>query len=246
MKNIKETIPFWITVIAILLVPSYLLCQPPFPGSPGGYGPPGASFRQSPPTLPIEKVSPGVFRLGEIRIQKESRSISFPAHVNMDKGLLEYLLVRSSGKVHESLLRTDVDPYHLQIALLLLGFEGTDRPLSEQGSSERPKGDPVEILVELRQKERSLSFKTEDWIARKTEKGFIGAGVIDWVYTGSAVVQGQFLAHSTGSIVAIYHDPSALVDNASQGGESDEIWFVKEGSVPPVGTPVIVTLKAKN
>jgi hypothetical protein len=48
-----------------------------------------------------------------------------------------------------------------------------------------------------------------------------------------------------GSIIAIYHDPAALIDNASEGGESDKVWFVREGASPPVGTPVTVTIKRK-
>jgi ABC-type proline/glycine betaine transport system ATPase subunit len=33
------------------------------------------------------------------------------------------------------------------------------------------------------------------------------------------------------------------MDNATPGGESNRIWFVKEGTVPPVGTPVEVVIK---
>jgi hypothetical protein len=44
--------------------------------------------------------------------------------------------------------------------------------------------------------------------------------------------------------VAIYHDPAALIDNTTPGGESDEIWFVKEGAVPQAGTLVTVIIKA--
>jgi hypothetical protein len=64
-----------------------------------------------------------------------------------------------------------------------------------------------------------------------------------WVYTGSFSYQGRFVAQDSGSIAAIWHDPVALIDNASPGGESNRIWFVKEGTVPPVGTPVEVVIK---
>jgi hypothetical protein len=54
------------------------------------------------------------------------------------------------------------------------------------------------------------------------------------------------MAQAEGSIIAIYHDPSALFDNASPGGESDRVWFVKEDAVPPVGTPVTLTISVRN
>jgi hypothetical protein len=194
----------------------------------------------------IERVSPGVFSLGDIMIHKETRSVSFPAQVNMDQGLLEYLIVRSSGKVHESLLRTNIEPYNLQIAFLLLGFEGTDRPIMGQGAPEKPKGDPVEIIIQLgKGADGTRGIKGEEWVAKKVNDKMVPTGEIDWVFTGSVVVDRQFIAQAGGSIVAIYHDSGALIDNASPGGESDEIWFVKEGTVPPVGTPVTVMIRAR-
>jgi hypothetical protein len=250
MKNDKLRRSLFIGGFLVLVMTSLLFAQ----GAPVAPPPPIAGedlWRQGLKPLAVERVSPGVFSLGEIKIYKETKSIAFPAKINMDKGLLEYILVKSSGKTHESLLRTDVDPYHLQIAFLLLGFEGTDRPIIEQGSDEKPKGDPVEILIDYTKKsdgavkERSERIKTEEWVARKTNGNLRATGTLDWIYTGSVVNQGQFIAQVSGSIIAIFRDPAALIDNASPGGESDEIWFVKEGMVPPVGTPVTVTIKAK-
>jgi hypothetical protein len=251
MKNVKWRRSLFMVGFLVFVMSSLSFAQnPPQPPPP----PIAAEdlWRQELKPLPVEKVSPGVFRLGEIQIYKETKSIAFPAKVNMDKGLLEYILVRSSGKTHESLFRTDVDPYHLQIAFLLLGFEGTDRPIAAQGSEEKPKGDPVEITIDYTKRgsdavgERKVRIKTEEWVVKKINNSIKDAGKLDWVYTGSVVIQGQFLAQSGGSIIAIYHDPAALIDNASPGGESDEIWFVKEGSVPPVGTPVTIIIKPKN
>lgn len=196
-------------------------------------------------SLPVERVSPVVFRIGDITINKETRSISFPAQINMDKGLLEYLIVQSRGKTHESLLRTKVAPYHLQIAFLLLGFESTDKPLRGQGDPEKPKGEAVDITITYQNKDgKETTIKAEEWVSLRTNTGLKAAGKLDWVYTGSLVIEGRFLAQNEGSIAAIYHDPAALMDNASAGGESDEIWFVKEGVVLPVGTPVTITIKS--
>jgi len=72
----------------------------------------------------LTMISPGVFEMGGVRIVKSERQVEFSAVVNMNRGLLEYLIVGASGKVHESLLRTDTEPYCLHIALLLLGLEG--------------------------------------------------------------------------------------------------------------------------
>jgi hypothetical protein len=216
-------------------------------------------FAQTPPSKapsqikhpefpPVKKVGPGVFRLGEIQIHKRARSVTFPAEVNMDKGLIEYVLVRSSGKTHESLLRTEVDPYLLHIAFLLLGFEGTDQPLAEQGDSGKPSGEPVKITLAYREKgedKKSQRVSVEQWVVKKSNGESREVESMDWVFTGSKIQQGRFLAQVQGSIVAIYRDPVALIDNASPGGESDEIWFVKEKAVPPPGTSVFVVISAR-
>jgi hypothetical protein len=196
-------------------------------------------------TIPAEEVSAGIFRIGDIQINKENRSIIFPALVNMDKGLLEYLLVHSAGKTHESLFRTKVQPYNLQLAFMLLGFKGTDRPLPYQGAPEKPKGEPLEITVTYDKKEnQTTTIRPEEWIVKTEANKQKDIGALNWVFTGSMVIERDFLAQREGSIIAIFHDPVAIIDNSSTGGESDKIWFVKEGVVPPVGTPVTVTIKA--
>ena len=246
MKKIIYKIIFLVAGFAILSPLSYstgqvlLSAKSPVPG-------PGEQSSVS-PSPPIEQVGPGIFRLGEIQIHKDTRSVIFPAQVNMDKGLLEYLIVRSTGKVHESLLRTDIEPFHLQIAFLLLGFEGTDRPIAHQGSREIPTGDPVEIAIAYRKGGEGQEHKigVHEWVANKIENQLKDIGALKWVYTGSQIFDGRFRAQVEGSIVALWHDPVALVDNASPGGESNRIWFSKEGTVPPVGTPVTVIIKAKN
>jgi len=62
-------------------------------------------------------------------------------------------------------------------------------------------------------------------VVKKINNSIKDAGKLNWVYTGSAVVQGQFLAQSGGSIIAIYHDPAALMTTPHQ-----EVRVTKSGS----------------
>jgi hypothetical protein len=197
------------------------------------------------PTNPMEKVSPGMYRIGEVTIDKKARSVSFPAVVNMQRGLLEYVVVRSGGKTHESLLRTKAEPYDIQLACLLLGLEGTDTPLPFQGAPAKPKGEPVTISIFLPGVTGAAgTVQPEQWIAHLVDKQLKDVANLQLVFTGSITRNGRFIAQQEGSIAALYHDPVALIDNASPGGEVNRSWFVREGSVPPVGTPVTVVIKA--
>lgn len=194
----------------------------------------------------VQKIGPGLFALGEVRLNKSAKSISFPAVVNMNKGMLEYILVRNGGKTHESLFRTSVDPLQVHYAMLLIGAEGTDQPLARQGDTETPKGNPVEIAVSYLKEGKMTSYRPESWVSKKLDDKMVDAGSLQWVFTGSMTSNGRFMAQAEGSIIAIFRDPSALFDNASPGGESDRIWFVNESAVPPVGTPVTLTINLKN
>jgi len=200
--------------------------------------PPPVDDAMAPPP-PVKMVSPGVYEMGGIRIIKNENRIEFPAEVNMDKGLLEYVLVGNSGKVHESLLRTAISPYALQISLLLLGVEGSMKPLGEQGQAAMPEGDRVAILVSRQDKGAEKKVPVEQWIAG----GVQPAGTMPWVFTGSTVMNGVFMAQSEKSIVALFHDPVALIDHQLTEGASDDIWHVDSAAVPPVGTKVTVVIE---
>jgi len=251
MINRKRTSVAIVTITAFFLMLSCLYAQSPFPPPPGPPSgpalPPGAPFIEpQAKAAPIIQLSPGVFRLGDIEINKKNKNISFPAAVNMDKGLLEYALVRTGGKTHESLLRTNIEPYNLQIAFLLLGFEPTDRPLRGQGDPDKPRGEPIEISISYDKVGKLVTIKPEEWMVQKNKDKDTDIKKLEWVYTGSVIWNGRFMTQMEGSIIAVYHDPVALIDNASEGGESDKIWFVKGGAAPPPGTPVKVTIKGKN
>ncbi|MBI5558639.1 MAG: hypothetical protein HY885_13485 [Deltaproteobacteria bacterium] len=210
---------------------------PPPPLPPAMKPPQGGGGMASPP--PLRMVSPGVFEMDGCRIVKKQNRVEFPAEVNMDKGLLEYILVENAGKVHESLLRTRISPYTLQIALLLLGVEGSLHPLAEQGENRTPEGDRVKIWVSWQDKGKEKKVPVEQWIAKDGK----AAGALPWVFTGSVVVDGVFLAQADKSMVALFHDPSALIDHQLAEGASDEIWQVDSASVPPAGTAVTVIIE---
>lgn len=205
------------------------------PPAPAGPGDGGAQL------APVETAK-GVFRIGDVLINKAERSISFPAEVNMDKGMLEYLLVHRKGKTHESLLRTSVEPYNLKVAFLLLGFEPTDQPLAGQGDPATPSGERVRITLSADTGSRKEVIPVEKWLINRFGGVARDVEPLNWVYSGSILHQGRFMSQETGQIVAIWHDPVAMIDNASQGGHSNAIWFVKEGTTPAVGTPVQVII----
>ncbi|MEW6221655.1 MAG: YdjY domain-containing protein [Thermodesulfobacteriota bacterium] len=200
---------------------------------------PAQPSQAGPPAPLVRLITPGRFDVGGCQLDKAAGEVSFPAKVNMDKGLLEYVVVAAGGKVHESLLRTEVEPFALQMALLLAGLEGTLSPLPAQGASELPSGDPVRLTVRWDAGGSPRTVPVEDWLLRRQ----VPASPLPWVFTGSVIDRGVFMAQTERSLVAIYHDPLALIDHRAEDGASDEIWFVNDQAVPPAGTPVTVTIR---
>src|SRR4051812_29609595 len=85
---------------------------------------PLALVAQEPAPKPsVKEVSPGIYEVGAIRLEQKTKTVTFPAAINMDKGPLEYLLVGRNGPTHESLLVTDVSPVELETVMLLLGVK---------------------------------------------------------------------------------------------------------------------------
>jgi hypothetical protein len=207
-----------------------------------------ASAQPTPPAL--KEISPGVFEYNGVQLDKKNHRISFPAIVNQDGGLIEYLLVSDKGKLHESLFSTKVLPHDIHLALLLIGLKepkntgenvpptAIDTPYLQ--SAPKLKGPPVQISVAWTQDGKQKSGPAEDWIFNLKTKQKMSTG--PWTYNGSMIDNGVFLADQELSIVAVITDPTALVNNPRPGYDDDEIWQIPEKSTPPVDTPVVITI----
>ena len=67
-----------------------------------------------------------------------------------------------------------------------------------------------------------------------------------WVYTGSRIIDGRFIAQVEQSVVATYHDPFAMFDHPLATGMDDTLYYVNKQTVPPKGTPVTLVIKPAN
>jgi hypothetical protein len=191
-------------------------------------------------TTTIKQLSADLFQIGEVQINKKTRAITFPGRLNMREGLLEYLLVSTEGKKHESLLLTEAEPYHIHTAMLLLGAKGAPMTTAEQRTaSTNVTGDAISINVEWVDKDGKKSMPAEDLIFNIGTKSEMTRG--PWTYNGSWMFEGTFIAQRERSVVAIIHDHDSLVNNPRPGRENDELWQARMELVPEVGTPVQVS-----
>lgn len=216
-------------------------------------------FAQSPGFQAPKEVAPGIFEIGAIRLDKNASTVTFPTKVNMSDGLVEYILVTNKGPTHESVLATDVSPQNVHMAMLLLGAKGMaigkDAPLPERIDAEylakAPKLDGDRIFITCKWKDASgaeQSSPLERWIVRResvTRRRVTDVAAEDgpWLYTGSFMHEGRFNAEIQGVFGSVVTFPGALINNPRKGANDDAMWFVKNSAIPPVGTPVEVTIK---
>jgi hypothetical protein len=208
---------------------------------------------------PPKEVAPGVFEIGAVRLDKNASTVTFPAKVNMNDGLVEYLLVSPQGAVHESVLVSDAQPQDVHMAMLLLGAKGMAQPkdgkaperIDAEFLAKAPKltGDRVFLTVKWKDEGgREQAAPAERWLTRKifTPKKPAKAVAAEdgpWLYTGSFIYENRFIAQVEGAFVALVTFPSALINNPRTGSNDDHVWFVKTEAVPPVGTPVEFLVK---
>ena len=121
-----------------------------------------------------------------------------------------------------------------------LGLEGTTKPLARQGDPRTPEGDPVSIWIQWGQGGSKKQSPIEEWLRVQSRDAL---GTIPWVFTGSVVINGKFLAQREKSIIAVYRDPVALIDTQLPEGAKHGAWFVNEKKVPPVGTHIMVIIR---
>lgn len=211
------------------------------------------------PDQPVEPVKPAVeklddtrYRIGKVVFDKKNREISFPTKVNMTEGLLEYLVVHQNGKVHESLLATEVSPTHVNLAMTLLRYPASRElyPLpSETGGasnkypdvpSDVKAGARVAIFVEWDDNGKIRRNPVNDWIQHAVKTTAMPQG--PWVYGGSEFFEGKFVPETTGDIAAIFLSPAALINYAGDDNRDDTVWLPYPKRVPAEGTNVTLII----
>jgi len=197
---------------------------------------------------PVARVAPGVLRVGPITVRQAAREVQVPATFAMDGGILEYVACTGYGKLYESLLRAEADAVHLQVALLLAGLVPTRSAggLRYQGDPSTPQGDAVTLSVRWRRGGREYARPVEELITDRARKA--GMRRAPWVFTGSQFRGSEFAAQAEGSLVAVYHDPVALINykpssqSPYRGG--DKGFEVNRKAVPPIGTRATLIIRA--
>lgn len=201
----------------------------------------------------LKEVAPGKFTLGEIQIDAASREIRLPCVVVHREVQLEYILVHETGKEHETLLTTSIQPMDLQVAMLLAhyspGSKGlfdrlpSGQPKSfEEAAPPKPDSHRLKIQAEWVQKGELVSVPLSSWVRRAEEKS-APEDLTEWLFTGSRITNQGFVADVEGSFIALYADRNAIVNSPAFGNHRDDIWSAMTEVIPPEKTAVTLVIR---
>ncbi len=204
---------------------------------------------QQPERPAVTKIGEHRYRLGEIEFNAKNREIFIPVTVNMrEGGPIEYVLVHENGKIHESVFTTKISPFHLQVAMKLLKFKAgygdifnrliAPEFLEKEGGEEADRGDSVQVQYLEEGKEERIP-------AAETIIDGGGAEPMSdepWIFTGSKMEGGTFMAEAEGSIIAIYLDNISLLNMSREGADLDDRWGANSKAIPEMGTKGTIIL----
>lgn len=241
-------------LLAVLAYPLLAAAEPAATPQASQANPSPAAEPTPTPAPSIKELPDGNVEVNGIFVDRKARSVRFPARVNMDEGFVEYYLVTPNGKTHESVLVTEVQPNDLHIAMLLLGAHATapadpkQAPPANIGDdwlaqSRKLTGDSIQITVTVDTgKGEPERLPAERWLVLG-EKEQKPVPAPKWIYNGSMLIEGRFLAQDDGSLISLIRDPSALVNNSLPEAARDDAWLVAKKSIPKEKSPVTVEIR---
>ena len=191
----------------------------------------------------VVKVKEGIYKVGEAIVDLNNQEVIFGGKVNMENGLIEVFACSQGGKLHESVLVCDIEPYHLQVALLLLGLQYSNQSLLGSDGELVPDytGSRVNIFVHWQEHDTLKEARAEDWIYNIKDQRAMDHTT--WVFRGSQIINSTFVAQQVKSLITTYFDPATILDNPLPTGMDDTYYIANTEAVPPKDTPVQIVIR---
>jgi hypothetical protein len=182
-----------------------------------------------------------VYSIGEVTIDKQQGSVSFPVSINQRTGVVEYVVVNTGGKTHESVFRTPAAPRDVHVGMLLLGVKPADTNAFPQDGNAPLPGQQVWVELQWHDQGREVSRPIEAFVV--TTNNLLPLSPGSWVYNGSFTDYRTFIAQRDGSIISIQSDPTALVNNPRPERTNDDLHHVNTAALPPPEAQLKLSLR---
>jgi hypothetical protein len=205
------------------------------------------------PTTPssVSKLGPGLFRIGEIKVDTNKQEASAPGKVNAVQ-TLEFVANTQGGmKAYESALTIDTNAVTFNAAMLMIGLDKEHaRVPTRHFDPVAPQGDRVALWIDWTRAGVPVRTSVEQLLFDSESRQPVPAS--DWVYTGSVFLPPEptmkstrYLADIDGVLIGFVHSPAPIIENVTGAGVRRYGMIVMN---PNLGldpeTPVVLTVKA--
>ena len=110
--------------------------------------------------------------------------------------------------------------------------------LLENGGTNIAQIRTIQIFVEWEQNGTLCKEELNSMIRNQYAQRMLSQNA--FVFTGSKVIEGVYLAEEDGSIVAVYHDSRATLNSRDDESDSDDVWLPNPEKMPPKELPVTI------
>jgi len=182
--------------------------------------------------LSLKSTGEHQYRIEHVSVDTNARTITFPIGIEQTKGNIEYALTGIKGKLHETLLMTEVMPAQVHYATQLLKV---------------PKNAPVKITITWKTHGPARSVSLEELVQITQPSKRNSSNKSPWIYQGSRLFRGKLLAQLEDNFISLISDPAALVVHKSAHTiNRDDIYLPRKGQLPKKGLPLTLTLSFPN
>lgn len=213
----------------------------------------GAAAAQTPaaaaaPQPDIRQIGPERYQVGRIVVDRRARTFSVPGRVLVVDQPLEYIATSPRGmKDYETLFELETSGTEFNLACILIGLEPDPKPVDwrEFRSAKRLIGPKVTVDVAWTAADGKRRTASAAEALLNPEAG-VRPETVEWVYIGSpaSAAAGQFAAETTGTLIGFSHDSNSIIEAAVAIGLGAYGTVRGNALLPPIGTPIELTVKA--
>ena len=182
-----------------------------------------------------------------------TRRVHLMTEVCLREGPLEVFLCKFNTKEHESILHVDADARDIHLALIAANAKpGTPvqyvDPKTGKPDYKLPTGTTIKVTVTYREKGKVKTAKAGAWVKDMQTKKDLDT---DWVFAGSRFFKDpegknpDYYMANNGEVITVSNFPDSMLDVPikSSKDDADRLFVADTPKIPPVRTPVLVTLE---
>lgn len=173
----------------------------------------------------------------QVRVECEMLAVNAP---------LEFFCCVKGSNDYEAMIRSEVKPSNLHMALLAIGLK-PGQPLTYSESLKKwspPQGPPLQIIMEYQKDGETVHEPAWKWMRDVHSKK--PARPFTWVFTGSRMTpDGKYAADLTGYLISIVNFDLTVIDVPELASSSNDLleWERNPDVTPKAGTKVWMVIE---